>query len=116
MLHARRVGTDQGRPIWLITADANELERLRPGRVTLGTQGIPLSQGSSVLDPLQAEQKRIRTSPNLIQHRAHGTTLLAARPVSQHFRSPGRARARDRAGPQMVPRQALEQGRELGAR
>jgi DNA invertase Pin-like site-specific DNA recombinase len=29
LLHARRATTDQGRPIWLITADAEELERLR---------------------------------------------------------------------------------------
>ena len=29
LLHARRAATDQGRPIWLITADADELERLR---------------------------------------------------------------------------------------
>jgi hypothetical protein len=29
LLHARRATTDQGRPIWLITADAEALERLR---------------------------------------------------------------------------------------
>ena len=39
--------------------------------------------------------------------------LLADSRGSQDFRSPSRARARDRAGLQPVPRQALEQGREL---
>ncbi len=51
LLHARRAATDQGRPIWLITADADELERLRalrpasrPGRPSCSP---PLTQRDS---------------------------------------------------------------------
>src|SRR4051812_48875668 len=38
---------------------------------------------------------------------------LAAGHGSTHFRSPARAWARDRGGLEQVPRQALEQGRQL---
>jgi hypothetical protein len=93
-------------------------------RVTLSTDGIPLGQDSSVFDPQrrdrrimlsddfghlpQVQQERIKTLPNIIQRRTHGATLLAARPASQHFRLPGRARVRDHPGPQVVPCQTLE--------
>jgi hypothetical protein len=57
----------------------------------------------------------IGVSRKIIQHQRHGAILLAESREGQNFRSPGRARARDRAGLEPVPRQALEQRRELRA-
>ena len=63
----------------------------------------------------QLLQQPLGVSREIIQRQRHGAILLAESRESQHFRSPGRARARDRAGLEPVPRQALEQGRELRA-
>ena len=98
-------------------------------RVALGAKGVTLDQNSIVLGLqryersillgddfshlLQMLQQPIGITWKIIQRQRHGAILLAASPGSQHFRSPGRARARDRTGLEPVPRQALEQGREL---
>ena len=98
-------------------------------RVALGTNGIPLGQSSSVLDLessdpgalrsddfrhlLQMLQQPLGITWKIIQRQRHGAILLADKLESQDFRSPSRARARDRTGLEPVPRQALEQGREL---
>ena len=92
-------------------------------RVTLGQDSIALGLqraadsgafgGDDFRHMLQLQQQPLRVSWKIIQRQRHGAILLAASQEGQHFRSPGRARARDRAGLQPVPRQALEQRREL---
>ena len=97
--------------------------------VALSASGIPLRQNSIALDLersdpgtlargdfghlLQHQQQPVGITWKIIQRQRHGAILLTTSSESQDFRSPGRARARDHTGLEPVPRQALEQGREL---
>ena len=73
------------------------------------------SAGDDFRHLLQMLQQPLGVSRKVIQRQRHGAILLAEGREGQDFCSPGRARARDRAGLEPVPRQALEQRRELGA-
>ena len=95
------------------------------GRVTLGQDSIALDLESSASGALggncfrhmlQLQQQPLGVSRKVIQRQRHGAILLAESRERQDFRSAGRARARDRARLEPVPRQALDQGRELRAR
>ena len=76
-------------------------------RVALGKSSITLGlqryerdilPGNDFIHLLQMLQQSIGIAWKITQHQRHGAILLAAGPGSQHFRSPGRARARDRPG------------------
>jgi hypothetical protein len=83
--------------------------------VALGLQrgkgGILLSDDLRQLPQLL--QQLLRILRQLVQHQRHGAILRTAAPGRQHRGSPGGARPPYRARLQPVPRQALEQGREL---
>jgi hypothetical protein len=97
-----------------------QLLDLNLSRVALGTDGIPLGQSSSVLDLegsnpralrgddfhrlLQLLQQHLMISRKIIQRQHHAAVLLAIARGGQPFRSPGRARPRDRTRPEPVPR------------
>jgi hypothetical protein len=83
------------------------------GSIALGLQrgkgGVLLSD-----DLRQLPQLLLWVLQKLVQRQRHGAILRTAAPGRQRRCSPGRARPPYRARLQPVPRQALEQGRELG--